>query len=134
MDNLSEICTKWLANADLDISIKTGRNGCVVTLTFYVFGIRKKVVVECCKPTKFCVDQPSDELPLYTVFEADITRRSKSSLVDMIHVDFYDELPDKLWHINVYEGCARINLICEAINWEACDITEQEREMFNEYK
>ncbi|MDO6526501.1 hypothetical protein Q4519_12485 [Motilimonas sp. 1_MG-2023] len=134
MDNLSDICNTWLANADLDISIKAGRGGCVVTLTFYVFGIRKKAVVECCKPTKFCVDQPSYELPMYTVFEADITRKSKSHLVDMIDVDFYDELPEKLWHINVSAGDARINLICEAINWEACDITEAEYEMFNEYK
>ncbi|MCW8930498.1 MAG: hypothetical protein OQL19_09700 [Gammaproteobacteria bacterium] len=126
MNELTEIYKKWLDNANLDINVAYGENGATITLTFYVIGTYNKVVFTCNRLSLFNVAQPPDEFPMYAVFETNITLKKKDNLKDMLHSDFFDELENNLWHVNVSEGDARINIICEHLTWKTEKITEEE--------
>ncbi len=129
-NNMEKICNEWLDNADLDINIFVKDMQEHIELIFYVVGIGKKMIVTCSSVFKYSIEKEADELPLYAVFETSIKQFDKGELLKYINSDFHDSLPAKLWNIRVLEGDAKINLICEKLNWKIDEISEIEREWY----
>ncbi len=131
MDNLFKICNEWLDNADLDIKFLLNNDNSSINLIFYVVGTGKKVNFICNQTVKFSIDQEPGDFPMYMVLDTSITLKKKEELLNLVHPDMHQNMIEELWHINVMEGDARINIICENLKWEVKDITAEELKWYS---
>ncbi len=130
MYDLKYYCENWLDNADLDINIYTKDKQETIELIFYVVGYSKKLILNCTKVVKYSLEKESDDLPLYAVFATHIKQYNRDDLLKYIDFEFHEALNSKLWFIRVLEGDAKIDLICEKLQWNIKDISESERKWY----
>jgi hypothetical protein len=117
MDDLNNICTNKLDNADL--SILFSNTGDAITLNFTVAGTREIVLFKCSNILNFKITKDYEETDnSYFVGKTSVSIISTKDAILQTRWTYGDRnMPDNFYKINI-EGAIELEITCQIFTWE----------------